>query len=106
MRRFGRNSFLNSPISQKLLVRSLAGFIRCMAERPPAETGTDARHHGYERCRQEMRSFVLLFLPKRSVGLPRPGEVKGAPFLGAAERTLDREDRGDRIDEGRKRPEV
>ena len=53
-----------------------------------------------------MRSFVLLFLPRRSVGLPRPGEVKGAPFLGAAERTLDREDRGDRIDEGRKRPEV
>jgi hypothetical protein len=32
----------------------------------------------------------------------RPGAVKGAPCFGAAERTLDGEDRGDRIDEGGK----
>jgi hypothetical protein len=46
--------------------------------------------------------LFLLFLPKRSVFLPRPGAVKGAPFLGAAERTLDGEERGDRIEEGGK----
>jgi hypothetical protein len=34
--------------------------------------------------------------------LLRPGAVKGAPFLGAAERTLEGEDRGDRIEEGGK----
>jgi len=50
-----------------------------------------------------MRSFCfLLFLPKRSVCLQRPGAVKGARFLGAAKRTLYREDRCDRIDPGGK----
>jgi len=34
--------------------------------------------------------------------LPRPGAVKGAPFLGAAQRTLEGEDRGDRIVAGGK----
>jgi len=34
--------------------------------------------------------------------LPRPGAVKGARFLGAAERTLEGEDGGDRIEEGGK----
>ena len=42
--------------------------------------------------------------PERSACLQRPGAVKGAPFLGAAKRTLDGEDRCDRIDPGRKRP--
>jgi DNA replication protein DnaC len=40
------------------------------------------------------------------VGSPRPGAVKGAPWWGAAERTLDGEDRGDSIRRGRKRPQV
>jgi hypothetical protein len=49
-----------------------------------------------------VRSLFLLFLPKRSACLQRPGAVKGAPFLGAAQRTLYREDRCDRIEEGGK----
>jgi len=48
--------------------------------------------------------LFLLFLPKRSVDSSRPGAVKGAPWLGAAERTLEGEDRDDRIRRGRKRP--
>jgi hypothetical protein len=34
--------------------------------------------------------------------LQRPGAVKGTPFLGVAERTLEGEDRCDRIAEGGK----
>ena len=39
---------------------------------------------------------------KRSARSQRPGAVKGAPFLGAAERTLDGEDRCDRIEQEEK----
>jgi hypothetical protein len=46
--------------------------------------------------------LIMHFLPKRSVCSQRPGAVKGAPFWGAAQRTLDGEDRGDRIEEGGK----
>ena len=56
-------------------------------------------------CQQGARGrglLFLLFLPKRSACLPRPGAVKGAPFLGAAQRTLEGEDRGDRIVAGGK----
>ena len=42
------------------------------------------------------------FLPWRSNGSQRPGAVKGAPYWGAAKRTLDGEDRGDRIEQGGK----
>ena len=42
------------------------------------------------------------FLPKRSGCSQRPGAVKGARFLGAAKRTLEGEDRCDRIDQGGK----
>jgi hypothetical protein len=37
-------------------------------------------------------------------GSQRPGAVKGAPFFGAAKRTLDGEDRCETITEGRKAP--
>jgi len=46
--------------------------------------------------------LFLLFLPRRSACLQRPGAVKGALFLGAAKRTLYREDGCDRIDRGGK----
>jgi hypothetical protein len=46
--------------------------------------------------------LFLLFLPERSACLQRPGAVKGAPFLGAAKRTLEGEDRCDRIEQGGK----
>jgi len=36
------------------------------------------------------------------VSSQRPGAVKGAPFLGAAKRTLDGEDGGNRIEPGGK----
>ena len=58
--------------------------------------------NGYAGEGQEEVFLFLLFLPKRSACLPRPAAVKGAPFLGAAKRTLYGEDRGDKIDLGGK----
>jgi hypothetical protein len=50
-----------------------------------------------------MRSFCfLLFLLSGAGVRSGPGAVKGAPFSGAAERTLEGEDRGERIDQGGK----
>ena len=48
------------------------------------------------------RSFIDAFPPWRSGCSQRPGAVKGAPYLGAAKRTLEGEDRCDRIEQGGK----
>ena len=86
-RRGWRSSFLGHPGAKFLWKRASPGT-KPQTVMPPNQ--------------QEQVFLFLLFLPERSACLPRPGAVKGAPFLGAAKCTLDGEDRGDRLEEGGK----
>ena len=68
---------------------------RKAAEQKQPELAAAARGSG--------RDLLLMhFLPWRSSSSQRPGAVKGAPYWGAAKRTLDGEDRCDRIEQGGK----